>query len=108
MSDIILQLFTAWLAQRLEKYLDQISAKLEALSDVRDAVTTSYEVLDSLYFPQMKFRQTDIVWAHENTFAWIFDQEVTSFETWLQSPSPDSQSRLFGYMAKQDLASLHS
>jgi hypothetical protein len=45
-------------------------------------IATAFEILKSLQFPTMRFRQSKVVDAHPNTFQWMFS---TSFVQWLQS-----------------------
>ncbi len=43
------------------------------------------QILESLYFPQIREREFAIPDAHQATFEWIYDTQTTNFSPWLRS-----------------------
>ena len=63
------------IANKLTKFVDEVKDS--------DKIC---KILQSLYFKQMKQRQSDVAVAHRDTFEWIFEHETdVNFMDWLQA-----------------------
>ncbi|KAI9680234.1 MAG: hypothetical protein M1822_007233 [Bathelium mastoideum] len=63
----------------------EVARKLSKLVDEAKDSDKICKILGSLYFMQMKERQSDVAQAHRTTFEWIFKQKTdVNFMDWLQ------------------------
>ena len=58
---------------------------LDKMRETGSIMATSLKILQSLRYPEMNLRQTEIRDACNGTFGWAFDQDKTSFKDWLEN-----------------------
>lgn len=62
-----------------------LKTKLDLLEKRHVQCTAQIKLLKSLYIPELRKRWVQIPRAHVRSNNWIFDRELTSFHTWLES-----------------------
>ena len=70
--------------QAYEARLDDVVGKITNVLHEFKKLQKADSILGSLLFPEIHVRHSKISEAHMNTFACIFEQDVTPFKTWLQ------------------------
>ena len=79
------------LAKTSREEFRDLSAKISNLVDEASKLATEKDILDSLRFKTMRFRQSKIVDAHAKTFDWMLEKKSSKATTrvkfleWLQS-----------------------
>lgn len=68
-----------------EAQLTSLATKLIALVSEQDRGDRQVKVIKSLYFTELKQRQSDIQDSHSGTLEWLFDKSRTTFVDWLES-----------------------
>lgn len=71
--------------RRYEATLDVLSTSLRLMMKEDAAAVTTQRILDSLVFPEIDARQSQIDKAHAETFQWIFEDKKTAFASWLRN-----------------------
>ena len=64
--------------------LTSLKTKLDTLEKEHSICDKQSKVIESLYFPELHRRWSQISEANEATNAWIFDPKLTSFMHWLE------------------------
>lgn len=65
--------------------LASLTTKLVVLDKNRELYRRQLKIVESLYFPELKRRQSDITDANRKTEKWVFDKHRTTFLDWLES-----------------------
>ena len=73
--------------QAYEAGLADVVTKLDNVVQEFTKMQKAESILTSLLFPEIDMRHSKISEAHANTFAWIFEQDVTPFKSWLRCSS---------------------
>lgn len=72
-------------AQACQDSVAGITDELRELLDAAEPFGRMLHVLESLSFPEMPIRYSEIPETYEDTYAWIFDMKQTPFATWLEN-----------------------
>tara|TARA_R110002003_G_scaffold911_3_gene21836 strand:+ start:1299 stop:1886 length:588 start_codon:yes stop_codon:yes gene_type:complete len=68
--------------------LASLKTKLEVLQKEHSMSVTYVQVIESLYFPEVRRRFAQIPWADQRSNQWIFSPDLTTFVPWLESTAP--------------------
>lgn len=60
---------------------------MQSLMQQAVPLATQFHILDSLHFKQILTRHETIKDTYADTFSWIFDDDTTSFQSWLEHES---------------------
>ncbi|OBT62583.1 hypothetical protein VE03_07372 [Pseudogymnoascus sp. 23342-1-I1] len=74
-------------AEKNRQELKVLFSKLSDLTEHGKELATEQAFLETLKFTRMRDRHSNIVEAHERTFNWIFDEDITktNFSNWLHN-----------------------
>lgn len=67
------------------RQLDDLKEQLHLLEGERYICQRQYDVIQSLYFPELRRRWSRIPCAERGTNNWLFDRSKTTFVDWLES-----------------------
>lgn len=69
----------------LSANLASLITKLVTLSEDRALWDRQFQIIKSLYFPELKRRESDIIAAHIKTEKWLYVRNRTTFPEWLEN-----------------------
>ena len=69
--------------------LTSLVTKLSFLQNEHLAAVEQVQVLESLYFPEIRRRYDQIPEAEQRTNQWVYDPSKTAFTDWLESTRHD-------------------
>jgi hypothetical protein len=67
------------------EFLSDLSSRLLAAIEEGKRAALNQEIISSLWFKTLKYREDDVVQAYGDTIGWLFDPNETPFCRWLES-----------------------
>jgi hypothetical protein len=71
--------------QGQHQFLSDLSSQLLTAIEEGKRATLNQEIISSLWFKTLKYREDDVENAYDDTIGWLFDPDKTPFRKWLES-----------------------